>query len=90
MGSLAQRSSFHTLSPGRTKSRPVGDRLGIRAAFALSGYLFLSAALLTHLIMRGPISMPEEEAVEDLESEGPREGPSLTSRRKPHRLIPPC
>lgn len=55
--------------------------MGIRAAFAFSGCLFLSAALLTHLIMRGPISMPEEEAVEDLESGG-TEGRSEPDEQK--------
>jgi MFS family permease len=38
----------------------VGDRLGIRAAFAVSGCLFLSAALLTHVIMRRPITLPDQ------------------------------
>jgi predicted MFS family arabinose efflux permease len=38
----------------------VGDRLGVRAAFAGSGILFLSAALLTHVILKRQSHGPDE------------------------------
>jgi MFS family permease len=49
----------------------IGDRLGVRTAFAIAGCLFLAAALLTHLIMRGPITLPDRvEADAEPETEG--------------------
>jgi MFS family permease len=39
----------------------IGDRLGVRAAFAGSGILFLLAALLTHMILRHPAPRAVEE-----------------------------